>query len=280
MSRTSSRFWNALGSCVLTLGLGSAAAAATIDVSYFGRNDAVAAKAALDAFQAGTDGMIGPKQQMKSGRRRGLREARRLERLDRLDQSDDQGRQLRRPGGIGSGGSAVNGGRAAGPQRRSLGLGPLQHQRRRRQLARQQRHARHALGRRAARKFNALAFLLHRRADVGAKFTIKVGDTLFSQVIGASGRLANGSIQLVRILLPEAVASPPSSCARPAERRLRHRRRHRRPRRPGAAAAGGAAAVLGRRRAVRRQPAPPRRRLRSDAGLRRETEAWDLWSHA
>ena len=55
--------------------------------------------------------------------------------------------------------------------------------------------------------FNALSFFLIDAADVGGKFSIKVGESLFSQVLGASGRTANGNIQLVTILLPEAVTS-------------------------------------------------------------------------
>ena len=54
-------------------------------------------------------------------------------------------------------------------------------------------------------KFNALSFFLIDAADVGAKFSIKVGDTLYSQVLGANGRTANGNIQLVTILLDKAV---------------------------------------------------------------------------
>jgi hypothetical protein len=56
-------------------------------------------------------------------------------------------------------------------------------------------------------KFNTLAFFLIDAADVGGKFSIKVGETLFSQVLGAGGRAGNGNIQLVTILLPEAVTS-------------------------------------------------------------------------
>ena len=49
---------------------------------------------------------------------------------------------------------------------------------------------------------------LSSRVDTPAPLsTIKAGDTLFSQTIGAAGRLANASIQLVRILLPETVSS-------------------------------------------------------------------------
>jgi hypothetical protein len=54
-------------------------------------------------------------------------------------------------------------------------------------------------------KFNTLAFFLIDAADVGGKFSIKVGETLFSQVLGGDGRTKNGNVQLVTILLPEAV---------------------------------------------------------------------------
>ena len=55
-------------------------------------------------------------------------------------------------------------------------------------------------------KFNTLAFFVLDAADVGGKFSIKVGDTLYSNLAGADGKLANGNIQLVRILLSEAVS--------------------------------------------------------------------------
>ena len=55
--------------------------------------------------------------------------------------------------------------------------------------------------------FNALAFFIADAADVGAKFSIKVGDTLFSDILGANGRTANGNINFVRILLPQSVTS-------------------------------------------------------------------------
>jgi hypothetical protein len=54
--------------------------------------------------------------------------------------------------------------------------------------------------------FNALTFFLTDVADVGAHFTIKVGETLSNVVIGENGRTANGTIHLVRILLPAAVS--------------------------------------------------------------------------
>jgi hypothetical protein len=56
-------------------------------------------------------------------------------------------------------------------------------------------------------KFNTLAFFVLDAADVGGKFSIKVGDTLFSDIAGADGKLLNGNIQFVRILLSEAVSS-------------------------------------------------------------------------
>jgi hypothetical protein len=56
-------------------------------------------------------------------------------------------------------------------------------------------------------KFNAVAFFLLDAADVGGKFSIKVGDTLFSNIAGADGKLANGNIHFVKILLSETVSS-------------------------------------------------------------------------
>ena len=56
-------------------------------------------------------------------------------------------------------------------------------------------------------KFNALSFFLIDAADVGGKFSMKVGDTLYSTLLGGNGRLANGNIQLVTILLDKAVSN-------------------------------------------------------------------------
>ena len=53
--------------------------------------------------------------------------------------------------------------------------------------------------------FNALSFFLIDAADVGARFSIQVGDTLYSQILGAGGRTLNGNVQLVTILLDKAV---------------------------------------------------------------------------
>ena len=54
-------------------------------------------------------------------------------------------------------------------------------------------------------KFNALSFFLIDAADVGAKFSLKVGDTMYSNLLGAQGKERNGNIQLVTILLDSAV---------------------------------------------------------------------------
>lgn len=56
-------------------------------------------------------------------------------------------------------------------------------------------------------KFNSVSFFVLDAADVGGKFSIKVGDQLFSNIAGSKARLANGNIQFVRIMLSEAVSS-------------------------------------------------------------------------
>ncbi len=56
--------------------------------------------------------------------------------------------------------------------------------------------------------FNALSFILTDVADQkGTKFSIKIGDQLFSNVLGANGREADGGIYVVDILLTEVVTS-------------------------------------------------------------------------
>lgn len=55
--------------------------------------------------------------------------------------------------------------------------------------------------------FDALSFILTDVADQGGKFSIQIGDQMFSEVLGASGRLVDGGIYVVSILLPEAVSS-------------------------------------------------------------------------
>jgi hypothetical protein len=52
--------------------------------------------------------------------------------------------------------------------------------------------------------FNALAFFVIDAADVGGKFSIQVGDTLFSD-LASGARLKNGNVYFLRLLLPETV---------------------------------------------------------------------------
>ena len=117
-------------------------------------------------------------------------------------------------------------------------------------------------------KFDALAFFVLDAADVGGRFSIKVGDTLYSDLAGAGGRLANGNIHFVRILLSEPVdVADGRADAQPHQRRLRHRRGRGRPHRadPAAARRGADAA----RPAGARRPPPPPRRLTRGARVRR-----------
>ncbi len=53
--------------------------------------------------------------------------------------------------------------------------------------------------------FNTLAFFVTDAADVGGKFSIKVGDTVFSDLAGSTGKLRNGNVHFVKIMLSEAV---------------------------------------------------------------------------
>jgi hypothetical protein len=53
-------------------------------------------------------------------------------------------------------------------------------------------------------QFNALAFFVIDAADVGGKFSIKVGDTMFRNLADGM-RLKNGNIYFLRILLPDLV---------------------------------------------------------------------------
>jgi hypothetical protein len=54
--------------------------------------------------------------------------------------------------------------------------------------------------------FDTVAFFVTDVSDVGGKFSIKVGGTLY-EIAGQTGRLANGTIHFVKILLDEAVDS-------------------------------------------------------------------------
>jgi hypothetical protein len=54
-------------------------------------------------------------------------------------------------------------------------------------------------------EFDTVGFFVSDAADVGGKFSIKVGDTLYRNLAGVGGELRNGNLHFVRIRLPEAV---------------------------------------------------------------------------
>lgn len=54
-------------------------------------------------------------------------------------------------------------------------------------------------------EFDSIGFFVTDAADVGGKFSLKVGDTVYRNIAGSTGQLKNGNIQFVRILLSEAV---------------------------------------------------------------------------
>ena len=188
------------------LAAGSIAAAATMDISYFTRGQTAQAQAALQAFQTGAP----PRSARTSAWP--LSESEHFEGYKAWDGASGAANPTTKVGsfsslgGVGSGGSSVNGGKklqvrsddpwvwgrynTSGVDGNWLDSNDTKGM----------RWDIENVG-----KFNSVAFLLTDVADVGAKFTIKAGDTLFSQTIGAAGRMANGSIQLVRILLPETV---------------------------------------------------------------------------
>jgi hypothetical protein len=53
-------------------------------------------------------------------------------------------------------------------------------------------------------KFDSIGFFVSDAADVGGKFTIKVGDTVYRDIADGA-KLGNGNVHFVRILLSEAV---------------------------------------------------------------------------
>ncbi len=58
---------------------------------------------------------------------------------------------------------------------------------------------------RSDQKFNTIGFFLTDIADVGGKFSIKVGDKVFSDLAGSKKRLKNGNVHFVLITLDEMV---------------------------------------------------------------------------
>ena len=192
---------------VLVLGFGTAASAATLDVSYFNRTEATAAQTALAAFQSGAS--LEPGKKVKSVATETFEGYRAW---DGASGTANPGATkvgaFTSLGGVGTGRSSVNGGtklqvrsddpwvwgryNTSGVDGNWLDSNDTS-------------GMRWNVG--GVGAFNAVAFLLTDAADVGAVLSFKAGGTLFSHTIGAAGKLANGSIQLVRILLPEAVTS-------------------------------------------------------------------------
>lgn len=185
----------------------SGASAATLQVTSFGAGDYAGAQAALAAFRSGTDGWGGANKQVNAVRTENF------ENMKAWDGSSGDANPTTAVGaftslgGRGSGASSIAGGAALQVRSDDPWVWG--------------RHnasgvdgkwldSNDTLGMRwdvgGLTQFNSVAFLLTDVADVGGKFSIKVGDTLFSNLLGASGRLANGSIQLVRILLPASVS--------------------------------------------------------------------------
>ena len=106
-------------------------------------------------------------------------------------------------------------------------------------------------------KFDTIGFFISDVADVGGKFSIKVGDTVYRDIADGA-KLRNGNIHFVRILLVRGGGQADDQV------QPRHRRRRLRPRRPGGRPLGADPAAAGRgaaadRPARRLRPAPARR---------------------
>lgn len=182
------------------------ASAAVLDITSFDRSEHAAAQGALSAFQQGTD--LGAGKTMTGVRTESFAGFQAWNGTSGDVNPNTAVGAFTALGGHGNGGSAINGGtglqvRNEDPWKwgrfNSSGAGG------------NWLDSNDTLGMRWNVKseggFNAIGFLLTDVADAGARFSIKVGDTLFSDLLGASGRLANGSIQLVRILLPATVTN-------------------------------------------------------------------------
>jgi hypothetical protein len=189
----------ALVSVLLALGGAFPAAAAVLDISYFDGGQKAQAQSALTAFQSGMSGM---RTETFEG----------YQAWNGTSGANNPGATnvgaFSSLGGVGNGGSAINGGshlqvRSDDPwtwgRFNTSGVDG------------NWLDSNDTYGMRwdvsGTKKFNSIGFLLTDVADVGGIFSIKVGGKLYSQQIGADGKMANGSIQLVRILLPKAVKS-------------------------------------------------------------------------
>jgi hypothetical protein len=190
---------------ILASFVAGAAQSAVLHVDRFDKSESAEARAALAAFRSGA--ATGPARRSADVRTEGFE---RFEAWNGATGASDPSATavgaFRSLGGVGTGGSAVNGGTklqvrsdvAGGSGRFDIDG-----------LQGNWLDSNDTLGMRwdvaGLPRFNALAFLLIDVADVGAVFSIKVGDTLLSEALGAAGRLPNGAIHLVRIFLPETV---------------------------------------------------------------------------
>jgi hypothetical protein len=219
MSRsTFKRLPGAVLALVIALGSAGAVAAATVNVEIaaFARSDIANAQAAHAAFLAGADaevfgtgGHFGPSAEIKAHRTEAFAGHAAWDgSAGTTDPAGTAVGSFASLGGTGTGSSAINGGtglevRNDDPFRwgRFSVLDP----------AGSWLDSNDTYGMRwdvgGLGAFNALTFFLTDVADVGAKFSLRVGDTLYDNLIGGDGRTANGTIHWVRILLDEAVSS-------------------------------------------------------------------------
>ena len=163
------------------------------------------------------------------------------------------------PFGKTGGGDAVvgDGSQAAGARRQPHALGPLQ-----RPTASAGRSRGNWLDSNDNRgikwrikdvgKFDTIGFFVSDVADVGGKFSIKVGDTVYRDIADGA-KLRNGNIHFVRILLVRGGGQADDQ-AQPRHRRRRLRRR----RRWWSATLGAGPAAAGRGAAADRPPRPLR----------------------
>lgn len=205
LSKVHGRVVGAVFASVITIGSAFGASAATVNLTSFSRTDLAGAQQARDAYLGahkvenlnvetfegksswnGTTGTTNPR--------------------------DTNVGSFTSLGGIGGGASKINGG--TGLEVRgdnTMNWGRFNADKTEDELGGKWLDSNDTLGMKwevkGVGKFNSLSFFLTDAADVGGKFSIKVGETLFSQVLGAAGKTANGNIQLVTILLPEAVTN-------------------------------------------------------------------------
>jgi hypothetical protein len=199
----------AAAAAAISIGVAAAASAATLSVTSFERHDGAGARAALAAFQSGDASAFGTAQRVHGMKTESFERYRAWN--GSRGASDPQRTNVgafRSLGGKGTGHSAVNGGtklqvRNESPWR--WGRHDTSGVDGKWLDSNDTRGMRWTVKAKGLAGFNSVAFLLTDVADVGAKFSIKVGDQTFSQLVGRDRRTSNGSIQLVRLLLPQTV---------------------------------------------------------------------------